>query len=944
MNKLLWDDIRSESVRQDILNHLRREAALQQTLSPLRTRRNRATARRYSTQWRKVLSDVDDTLYCSGGSYPAGIDKRFPKKAVYPGVLAFYRELDLGTDGPEEWPDDRVGNLVFLSARPHVYKDISEKANFAKFEKLRSNNDGRKGLHTTPSLLSGDLTSGSKYLMSNDFEPLARKKFENFKRYVSIYPEYKHVFVCDNGQGDVRAGEMMFDSFPYEFEALFVHVVQDVPRTYGYAPKRWSSKEFRPVFFRTYVDAAFRAASQHPPLIRIKGLQRICNEASKDFSDIKNWPSESLKAMRRQELNHDIWRTNLFLLWNQEESVALIQAERRFLDGEKVRTPYGIGLVKGFDPMWDMYELELDWRPLDVQVLDHNEEVKKVSIRPKSMTPQPRNPKLLETVVETDEGEDDGHASLDVQSVDIEAGIAATPALTTEKDLDGSTQEVGQSSAETFDVTIGRSHSLPEAKVSEPLSPVRAARSVSEGAVITAPLAEIESTGVPTKKTFRVAANICGRFITAYTPPVLPKLQPKTPATSDKQKASIFNFLQSGADATPKKASFKPGDQVRSPYGLGVVAEYRPEQGMVVVEMAEWHATGYIRDTEVKKASKSLLGSLIRQLSTSEKPLEFPHAQGTVINTPYGRARVTRPIPLARSIANAPAVKRSSTIRPPTLGLALESWTLANGSHPVLYCTTESARSWKDQKEVARNFDSGSILTKIVSSSRTLLEPFLSQKQTHKEEPPKLHTQYYQDAAAVSTSFGYGTVKSFRPSTGIYEISLTQWNLADGSHPTAYLRKEDLSHRVAKLCNEGYPVLTSLGVSGTLASVVPTTGVHIVTVPSCGMVCYLQPDHVIRPLKAAVGEEVLTAYGEGRVERYNAAQDMYTIELHGWGAKLFAKGDTFERVSDGVPDRDGVFGVKWLLSFLFNMETQAQPRSRSNSIVSTQSHSNRSNA
>jgi hypothetical protein len=110
------------------------------------------------------------------------------------------------------------------------------------------------------------------------------------------------------------------------------------------------------------------------------------------------------------------------------------------------------------------------------------------------------------------------------------------------------------------------------------------------------------------------------------------------------------------------------------------------------------------------------------------------------------------------------------------------------------------------------------------------------------------------------------------------------------------------------------------------------------------MVCYLQPDHVIRPLKAAVGEDVLTAYGEGRVERYDITQDMYTIALNGWGAKLFAKGDTFERVSDGVPDRDGVFGVKWLLSFLFNVETQTQHRSRSNSIVSTQSHSNRSNA
>ena len=66
---------------------------------------------------------MDDTLSCSGGMYPAGVDKRFPKKTIYPGVLAFYRELDLGTLGPEEWQEEiDLGNLVFLSARGHICK------------------------------------------------------------------------------------------------------------------------------------------------------------------------------------------------------------------------------------------------------------------------------------------------------------------------------------------------------------------------------------------------------------------------------------------------------------------------------------------------------------------------------------------------------------------------------------------------------------------------------------------------------------------------------------------------------------------------------------------------------------------------------------------------------------------------------------------------------
>ncbi|KAF4742428.1 hypothetical protein FOZ63_000654, partial [Perkinsus olseni] len=79
----------------------------------------------------KVLSDVDDTLVCSGGMHPAGCDTDYPRKTVYPGVGAFYRELDLGVAHPEPWPSSAndsyniLGNLVFLSARPHVYKDLT---------------------------------------------------------------------------------------------------------------------------------------------------------------------------------------------------------------------------------------------------------------------------------------------------------------------------------------------------------------------------------------------------------------------------------------------------------------------------------------------------------------------------------------------------------------------------------------------------------------------------------------------------------------------------------------------------------------------------------------------------------------------------------------------------------------------------------------------------
>ena len=42
----------------------------------------------------KIVSDIDDTLMCSGGTWPAGCDKRYPRHCLYPGALAFFKELD----------------------------------------------------------------------------------------------------------------------------------------------------------------------------------------------------------------------------------------------------------------------------------------------------------------------------------------------------------------------------------------------------------------------------------------------------------------------------------------------------------------------------------------------------------------------------------------------------------------------------------------------------------------------------------------------------------------------------------------------------------------------------------------------------------------------------------------------------------------------------------
>lgn len=78
IHKLIYNDILDHNVREELLVHIAKEA----------------TAVR-DAGWRalKVVSDIDDTFLCSGGSFPSGVDKRFPKGTIYPGVIALYRAL-----------------------------------------------------------------------------------------------------------------------------------------------------------------------------------------------------------------------------------------------------------------------------------------------------------------------------------------------------------------------------------------------------------------------------------------------------------------------------------------------------------------------------------------------------------------------------------------------------------------------------------------------------------------------------------------------------------------------------------------------------------------------------------------------------------------------------------------------------------------------------------
>lgn len=161
------------------------------------------------------------------------------------------------------------GNVVFLSARPHAYKDLTEGGSYRMFSRLFA-----KGLmHATPTLLPGSMKSGAaaiwirirdevlmlmldlydvvkatgtsvmekrkrrkqisdtpadeeresekerllhhissigkRQTTNSNWLGVALTKFERFENYSMLYPEYSFVFFGDDGQGDLYTAEKM---------------------------------------------------------------------------------------------------------------------------------------------------------------------------------------------------------------------------------------------------------------------------------------------------------------------------------------------------------------------------------------------------------------------------------------------------------------------------------------------------------------------------------------------------------------------------------------------------------------------------------------------------------------------------------------------------------------------------------------------------------------
>jgi len=155
----------------------------------------------------RVFSDLDDTLKCSLGGV-AGMDTNCGNHGeIYPGALNFVLELGRG---PREGEVAAPPKVVPLSARPSELRfalgiKASDPLNRAFQEVASSEGIPGWGLDLAGAKY-GSLMNALSVFQSRFEAGLSYRKFSGWLSYNASEPT---VFLADNGQGDVKAAEMM---------------------------------------------------------------------------------------------------------------------------------------------------------------------------------------------------------------------------------------------------------------------------------------------------------------------------------------------------------------------------------------------------------------------------------------------------------------------------------------------------------------------------------------------------------------------------------------------------------------------------------------------------------------------------------------------------------------------------------------------------------------
>ena len=305
-----------------------------------------------------------------------------------------------------------------------------------------------------------------------------------------------------------------------------------------------------------------------------------------------------------------------------------------------------------------MYTIELDWRPLDIQLEEHTKYITAVEneTEPERSADEIRI-SVLETVFEEDDETVATSPDTDQNELNVhEDGNGESQKALTPKISNGSDE---------------RPHSPPS-------------------------LIDKENSQIVEEKLSSVILTLQGRLVRPYISPQTPIFS--THVTSDRQE---FSFFPKGCtDKQRTKNTFKPGDRCNTMYGSGIVSKYRDKDGMYIVDIDGWSAKAYLTEGSLNRGDGSVWNSLLRIITPSdvkspskpkrgkEKDIESFDFKDVMIRTPYGEGKIIKHPTMAEK--DMVPENKKNTSNKQSVSIALNTWRLADNSHPILYCTEDT--------------------------------------------------------------------------------------------------------------------------------------------------------------------------------------------------------------------------------------------------------------
>jgi hypothetical protein len=205
-----------------------------------------------------IMTDIDDTLYpnTEHGSYIAGSDISWHSKTPYPGIIKFYELFYNKLSQVSRYS-------TILSATPGCLKNSKIIKHKAEYNSILGDFGFIQGEESKSKLIPfatgifrnffnmrrGNYGANSSLALYTYF---GNMKFERFTQYLKLFPEYKILFIGDNGQGDVIAGKQMLRDAPNRCK-VFIHQVCEDGQNFK-APTARDSIWEGLYFFKTYND------------------------------------------------------------------------------------------------------------------------------------------------------------------------------------------------------------------------------------------------------------------------------------------------------------------------------------------------------------------------------------------------------------------------------------------------------------------------------------------------------------------------------------------------------------------------------------------------------------------------------------------------------------------------------------------------------------------